>query len=312
MAIQILFTSRAVRFALRAREMPMDRNNQENIPALRADYQTTRRQRGDERPVERIRAHYQLERRLAGCLLQSPKHARAEVYRAVYAELFSTLADHPQHTTDRTGQGEQIRIELDILRSFLSSQDNFLELGCGDARLSYAAAGIVKTANGLDVTDALIDFEQAPANFRFVRTIGTDIALATDSVDVAYSNQLMEHLHPEDAQNQLLEIVRVLRPGGLYWCRTPNRVTGPHDVSRYFDYTATGFHLREYDFRSIRRLFVRTGFRRVQFYMTVRGAKTRFPFPLAALMEAVIENFPALANLQKVSHLLDLNVVGYK
>lgn len=282
------------------------------LPVLRPDYQKTRRQRGDDRPVDRIRAHYQLERRLAEHLLQASKRERAAVYSAVYAELFSTLADHPQHTTDRTGHGEQIHIELDILRSFLTPCARFLELGCGDARLSYAAAGAVQSAIGLDVTDVLIDYSQAPENFHFVRTIGTNIDLASDAVDVAYSNQLMEHLHPEDAQDQLVEIVRVLRPGGLYWCRTPNRVTGPHDVSRYFDYTSTGFHLREYDFRSMRRLFMQTGFRRVQFYTTIRGVKTRFPYPLAATMEILVERFPRLANLHKISHLMDLNVLGYK
>ncbi|MBC7512858.1 MAG: class I SAM-dependent methyltransferase [Herminiimonas sp.] len=290
----------------------MDRKSQDILPALRPDYQKTRRQRGDDRPVDRIRAHYQLERRLAEHLLQSSRQERAAVYSAVYAELFTALADHPQHTTDRTGHGEQISIELDILRSFLTPRTRFLELGCGDARLSYAAAGMVQSATGLDVTDALIDFAQAPSNFHFVRTIGTNIDLASDAVDVAYSNQLMEHLHPEDAQAQLAEIVRVLRPGGLYWCRTPNRVTGPHDVSRYFDYTATGFHLREYDFRSMQRLFTQTGFRRVRFYTTVRGVKTRFPYSLAATIETLVARFPWLANLNKISHLLDLNVLGYK
>lgn len=293
----------------------MDRESQETretLPALRPDFQETRRQRGDERLVERIRVHYQLERQLAARLLQSSKHERARVYSAVYAELFSALADHPQRTTDRTSHGEQIRVELAILRSFLTPQTKFLELGCGDAQLSYAAAGMVKSATGLDVTDELIDRAQAPANFRFVRTIGTNIDLASDAVDVAYSNQLMEHLHPEDAQDQLSEIVRVLRSGGLYWCRTPNRVTGPHDVSRYFDYSATGFHLREYDFRSILRLFRQTGFRSVQFYMTVRGVKTRLPYPLAATLESLVERFPRLANVHRVRRMMDLNVVGYK
>ena len=290
----------------------MNRDSQNDAQVLRPDYQETRRQRGDDRPIERIRAHYQLERQLARRLLAASKSERADVYSAVYAELFSSLADHPQRTIDRTSQGEQIRLELDLLRSFLSPHAHFLELGCGDARLSYAAAAMVKLASGVDVTEELIDRTHAPKNFRFVRTIGTDIDLPSDCVDVAYSNQLMEHLHPDDAQDQLAEIVRVLRPGGLYWCRTPNRVTGPHDVSRYFDYAATGFHLHEYDFRSMRRLFTRTGFRRVRFYMTVRGVKTRFPYRLAATAETLVERFPWLANLHKVSHLMDLNVLGYK
>jgi predicted SAM-dependent methyltransferase len=51
----------------------------------------------------------------------------------------------------------------------------------------------------------------------------------------------MEHLHPDDAFEQLKQIYTALTPGGLYICTTPNRLTGPHDVSKYFDETAAGF-----------------------------------------------------------------------
>jgi SAM-dependent methyltransferase len=40
----------------------------------------------------------------------------------------------------------------------------------------------------------------------------------------------MEHLHVEDAEAQLQEIHRVLRPGGHYVCTTPSVITGPHDI----------------------------------------------------------------------------------
>ena len=55
-------------------------------------------------------------------------------------------------------------------------------------------------------------------------------------------------MHLADAEAQLREMQRVLSPGGAYWCRTPNRVTGPHDISCFFDQVATGFHLLEYDY----------------------------------------------------------------
>lgn len=56
----------------------------------------------------------------------------------------------------------------------------------------------------------------------------------------------MEHLHPDDAYEQLQEIYNALIPGGIYICITPNRLSGPHDVSQYFDSIATGFHPKEY------------------------------------------------------------------
>jgi ubiquinone/menaquinone biosynthesis C-methylase UbiE len=110
-----------------------------------------------------------------------------------------------------------------------------------------------------------VDFAAAPANFRFLKTDGVEIPLAENCVGLAHSDQLMEHLHVEDAEAQLREIHRVLRPGGRYVCKTPNKVTGPHDISTYFDDVATGFHMREYDYRSLRPLMLQAVSARLSF-----------------------------------------------
>ena len=85
---------------------------------------------------------------------------------------------------------------------------------------------------------------------------------------MAFSNQLMEHLHPDDALEQLTQIIAALAPGGRYLCVTPNRLNGPHDVSRGFDTTATGLHLHEYTVRELAGIMKKAGFRRVQAYFT--------------------------------------------
>jgi hypothetical protein len=41
---------------------------------------------------------------------------------------------------------------------------------------------------------------------------------------------------------------------------TPNRLLGPHDISRHFDDVATGLHLREYSVTEAARLLRRAGF----------------------------------------------------
>ena len=67
------------------------------------------------------------------------------------------------------------------------------------------------------------------------------------------------HLHPEDAGDQLT--VRFPARACVYVCITPNRVSGPHDILGIFDDVVTGFHLKEYTFRELRRLFEDIGFR---------------------------------------------------
>jgi ubiquinone/menaquinone biosynthesis C-methylase UbiE len=188
----------------------------------------------------------------------------------------------------------------------------YLEIGCGDASVTFAMATHVRQAFGLDVTDALVNAALAPTNFRFLTTDGVHIPLPSASIDLAYSNQLMEHLHPDDAEAQLREVARVLAPGGLYLCRTPNRLTGPHDISAYFDYQATGFHLREYDYRSLRQLMRAAGFSSVRF--VVGGARRApMPFPLAAALEDLLDRLPPATRTQAarlVAPLLDLSAVA--
>jgi SAM-dependent methyltransferase len=190
--------------------------------------------------------------------------------------LFDSLPDHPQKISSEL-PARRVADRMRLLVPLLKPHAVYLEVGCGNAALPFAIASFARKVLGLDVTEALIDFAAAPSNFRFVKTEGVEIPLADSSVDLAHSDQLMEHLHTEDAEPQLREINRILKPGGRYLCATPSRVTGPHDISVFFDEVATGFHMREYDYRSLRDLFLKTGFSRVRFPLMFRGFRLATP-----------------------------------
>ncbi len=243
---------------------------------LKPDYVAIQRRWRDSRAPERLIAHYDLERRLTDRLREASQSERSWLYAEVYSKLFDSLPDHPQKTA-RELSAKRIADRMRLLGPFLKPNAVYLEVGCGNAALVFAMAGRTREALGLDVTDALVDFAAAPSNFRFVRTEGVEIPLADGSVDLVHSDQLMEHLHIEDAEPQLREINRLLKPGGRYLCATPSRVTGPHDISVFFDEVATGLHMREYDYRSLRDLFLRNGFSRVRFPLVVRGFRLATP-----------------------------------
>lgn len=167
-----------------------------------------------------------------------------------------------------------------------------MEVGCGDAALTKAIAPFVASSIGVDVTPKLVDFQDAAPSFSFCKTNGVAFEIPTASVDVVYSNQLMEHLHTEDAAEQLEDVFRILKPGGRYICSTPNRLTGPHDISCYFGYEPIGLHMREYDHRSLSRLFRRVGFSRVLGNITIKGFALSLPIWLIAMAEAGLETLP--------------------
>ena len=161
----------------------------------------------------------------------------------------------------------------------------------------------------------LLKLDRAPENFSFVLSDGSSIPIPAESVDVAYSNQLMEHLHPNDALEQLGNIYRSLKYGGIYCCITPSRVSGPHDISVYFDTVARGLHLKEYSYRELHDLFRRAGFRRVSYALGPLGQAV--PPPLLFVLEAVLDEVPgswrpALCQNAVTRRLLGIHAFAYK
>lgn len=100
----------------------------------------------------------------------------------------------------------------------------------------------------------------------------------------------MEHLHPDDAADQLREIYTALAPGGTYLCFTPNSISGPHDVSRGFDPVATGLHLHEYTVAELDRMFKHVGFKHTQVLLP-RG-NVRLPVSAVTALESCVGALP--------------------
>ena len=250
------------------------------------DWRLARRARsmGEPRSVAELREHYTLERELADRLRNASREQRRGLYTEVYDELFRRLPHHPQH--QQAGDGHDSR-EIDRLIAFLSrffTRDTvFMEVGPGDCALSIRAAALVRHVYAVDVSEHITRGARRPQNFTLLLSDGCSTGVPDGTVDVAFSNQLMEHLHPDDAVEQLRNIQRSLAPGGIYVCVTPNPLYGPHDISCFFDDVATGFHLREYTARDLNALFRSAGFDDVDFYATAAGRYARCPYWLLAL-----------------------------
>jgi SAM-dependent methyltransferase len=222
------------------------------------------------RSLTSVRRHYEVEKALAAQLREASKEQRRALYPALYDELLRLVPDHPLLHTQRTPESVARAVEyhIDMLRPFIDANTTFLEIGAGDCSLSLALAPRVKQLYAIDVSAEITSQMTLPPNFQLRISDGTSIPVPSGSVDMAFSNQLMEHLHPDDALEQLTQIFAALAPGGRYLCVTPNRLNGPHDVSRGFDTTATGLHLHEYTVRELAEIMKKAGFRRVQAYFT--------------------------------------------
>ena len=243
--------------------------------------------------LTQLREHYEIEKRIAQKLRESTAAERKTLYTAAYDELLQTVKHHPCLTkNDSAAVRRRVASETANLQPFLKKDDVFLEVGPGDCAVSLAVAESVKKVYAIDVSKEVTKNLLAPPNFELILSDGSSIDVAPGSVDVAYSNQLMEHLHPEDSRKQLQNIFRSLKPGGTYFCSTPNRLSGPHDVSRNFDAVATGLHLKEYTVTELDKLFRAAGFSKTRVYLRI-GKKHFFPpVKLFKIIETVIGKLP--------------------
>jgi ubiquinone/menaquinone biosynthesis C-methylase UbiE len=204
-----------------------------------------------------------------------------------------------------------VAAQMSFLQRFIQPDTIFAEIGPGDCRLTFEMCGKVKKAYAIDVSNEISKQKGHPDNFELIISDGTSIPLPAGTVNVVYSNQLMEHIHPDDVKEQLTNVLNVLEKGGRYVCITPSRINGPHDISRYFDKRASGFHLKEYTFSELKKIFKAAGFSKVHGYIGARGKFIRLPIFLVSLSEKMIGLLPVSARRARIfDPVLNIRVVG--
>jgi SAM-dependent methyltransferase len=245
--------------------------------------------------------HYRVERELADRLRNAGREERRGLYAQLYDELFRRVPDHPQLTrkVDAEARASHVSGQLAVLSRYLSPRVRYLEVGAGDCALALAVAPRVREVWALDVSSGITGGLETPAHFSLVLSEGCEIPLQPASVDLAYSNQVMEHLHPEDAHTQLDGIFAALAPGGRYVCITPNRLSGPH----------------EYTVGELARLFREVGFRDLRVLIGARGRYAPFsPVPVVGLENALLRLSRRmrrrLAHTAPLPALLEIRLVG--
>lgn len=273
----------------------------------------------DTRTPEQLRQHYEVERELADRLRNATKEQRRTLYSEVYDELFKRVPQHPQHTNKSSPErlAADVAEKMEILTPFLTPKTVFLEVGPGDCELAKTVASQVAQVLAVDVSDEITRKRTLPENLRLVLSDGSTIPVAPGSVNVAYSNQLMEHLHPEDAVEQLRHLHAALAPGGVYLCITPSRLTGPHDISCFYDREAIGFHLKEYTVGDLSALFRQVGFSKTRIIFGGRGKFMLLPTWPAVVCEKLLSLLPyglrkAIALKPPFRWLFGVRLAGFK
>ena len=123
---------------------------------------------------------------------------------------------------------------------------NTADIGCADGYGTQYLAQHVNTVIGVDYSDAtLIEARKKYghlSNLSFISGSVPPLPLESNSLDVITAFQFIEHIH--DRKGFMQEVMRVLKPGGVFLCSTPNNKMS---IAR------NPFHVHEYTFDEMRK-----------------------------------------------------------
>jgi ubiquinone/menaquinone biosynthesis C-methylase UbiE len=108
-----------------------------------------------------------------------------------------------------------------------SPDDVAMDFGCGMGRVVKYVAPMVSSVWAVDASSTMLGVARqrltGESNVRYAQCHDTSVPdIADDSVDVAYSLLVLQHMDRDDAFRVLLEIRRMLKPGGRALFTFPN------------------------------------------------------------------------------------------
>jgi len=247
------------------------------------------------RSFEQVKNHYLVEKAIAERLKKSNREERTLILANMYEELFSKVPDHPRLTRRQSSQltSSANKSKFSVVSKFLNKSDVFVEFAPGDCKFAFEVAKQVKYVYGIDISDQHDPTDSVPDNFKLIEYDGYSLdKIESNSIDLVFSDQLIEHFHPEDTKLHFELVHRILKKGGKYVFRAPHPLTGPHDVSQYFSYEAECFHLKEWTYNEIKRVLMDSGFSKFHTYWRAKSINLRMPNAYFSLCELVLGQIP--------------------
>jgi SAM-dependent methyltransferase len=106
-----------------------------------------------------------------------------------------------------------------------------LDFGCGMGRLSFALAELVDDVTGIDIAASMVEqadkLNREPERIRFVHGDGETLPFPDNSFDSAISLIVLQHAPAAVSLRCLLELARVVRPGGVLVFQVPSHLEEP-------------------------------------------------------------------------------------
>lgn len=215
--------------------------------------------------IDMVLKHWHLEKTLTKQLLESPKKNRRQIFYDAYNRLYNDLP-----WLRDTGSID-IRYSREVYQKKWQpiigniEKKKIYEIGSGNGSLITTLASLGAICVATELSEKRPD-KRPLLNLEWHSTDGVHLTEyePQNTYDFVLSDQVIEHLHPEDILEHFKNVRAILNSNGRYIFFTPHYYMGPGDISRVFGCAeAEGMHLKEYKYAEIYKLLKSAGFKQV-------------------------------------------------
>lgn len=183
-------------------------------------------------------ASYELEDRFHDLILaEASIDVRRKLNDEVYTKAFELYGSVFNINLDATSSPKDPLVAM--LRPELEGK-SIIDVGCGTGDFLLSCARNIPHGKLLGLDVFAKDMDVADRQLRFQRS---DVVRFTvdQPFDTVVTDNVYEHIAPQDVADHLTSINRALKPGGTVVILTPHRAFGPWDVTRIVDNSYCGW-----------------------------------------------------------------------
>ncbi|MFN5422040.1 MAG: class I SAM-dependent methyltransferase [bacterium] len=198
---------------------------------------------------------------------------REKLYREFYSRL---LQFYGRIANDEGSMESNIATKDNQVSLFEKELKNksIIDFGCGEGLFLFNILKKIPYKNLVGVDIFIPESLKQQSAIRFIES--SIITFQTeDKFDIAFSDNVIEHLSPLDLIDHVHSVYDSLHPGGKFIIIMPNRLFGPMDITRIIDNsssgktTAQGGHLNESTYTDMIHALTQIGFMNFQTVMPI-------------------------------------------
>lgn len=160
-----------------------------------------------------------MENDLAEELLNTNRENRYNKYTEIYEKSYSIHS--PEERSEMSNDYLESAISHNfILRKIIGTGKSVLDIGCGFGHESALLAKQGNHVTGIDINRIHICEAKKVYghlnDLQFLPTKGVKLDFPNNSFEYVFSKSVFEHLHPDDVNDHLSEVKRVLKPQSEY------------------------------------------------------------------------------------------------